>query len=809
MSAASNKFVGARVKRKEDPRFLTGTGRYTDDVKLLGMLHVALLRSDRGHARIRSVDTSAAAGMPGVVAVYSGKDLQGQLGPVPCGVRNAEGKHYSAGVPLNVPDYPVLAIDKVVFQGQNVAAVVATDPYLAADAVEAIQVDYEDLPAVVDPEAAARPDSPLVHEQFGSNVAFRIPVAPDPAVAPGVKEKADQLFETADFTASFRFDNQRLIPMSMEGRAVVADYDRGREQMTVWTSSQIPHLARTLIAMLLQFPENQLRVIAPDVGGAFGCKLNLYAEELLVPYLAKSLGKPIKWTERRREAFTSTIHGRGQVQKIEIAFDKDGHWLAGRGQIYLDLGATMQLLTPAIGNFTVVMMTGCYRPQAVYLEHIAVFTNKMATDAYRGAGRPEATMIAERVMDLIALKTGIDPAEVRRRNFHSEFPVVTPMGLVYDSGDYSKALDRALEVVEYSQLRAQQERDRAAGKLVGIGLSSYVELCGVGPSWLAPPGVGFWDVSTVKVEPTGKVSVLTGISPHGQGEETTFAQIVADELGIAIDDVRVFHSDTATTPYGNGTYGSRGMAVGGGALMLTLGKLKEKAKQYAGHMLGVKPEELEYREGRIVVTSDPAKAVTIQQVAGMAYDFSWKGPGTTPTDLEPGLEATTRFEPSNLTFPFGTHVCHVEIDPETGVVSIKRLVAVDDCGTLVNPLIVEGQVHGGIAQGIGQALFEGVVYDENGQLMTGELMEYAIPKAAMLGRFETHHTVTPTPVNALGAKGVGEAGTLGATAAVFHAVMDALAPLGVEHVDMPFKPDKLWAVIQRHRQTAPPPPVTA
>jgi carbon-monoxide dehydrogenase large subunit len=809
MSTASSKLVGARVKRKEDPRFITGAGRYTDDVKLHGMLHLVLLRSDRGHARILNIDTSAARALPGVVAIFTGKDLQGKLGSVPCGVRNAEGKHYSSGVPLNVPDYPALAIDKVVFQGQNVAAVVATDPYLAADALEAIQVDYEDLPAVIDPEAGAAPGSPLVHEQFGTNVAFRIPVAPDPALAPGVQEKADQLFEQAEFTAAFRFDNQRLIPMSMEGRAVVADYDRGREQMTVWTSSQIPHIARTLIAMLLQFPENQLRVIAPDVGGAFGCKLNLYAEELLVPYLAKQLGRPVKWTERRREAFTSTIHGRGQVQRIEIAFDKDGHWLAARGQIYLDVGAMMQLLTPAIGNFTVVMMTGCYRPQAVYLEHIAVFTNKMSTDAYRGAGRPEATMIAERAMDLIALKTGIDPAEVRRRNFHTDFPVVTPMGLVYDSGNYSTALDRALDAIDYTALRSQQQRERAAGKLVGIGLSSYVELCGVGPSWLAPPGVGFWDVSTVKIEPTGKVSVLTGVSPHGQGEETTFAQIAADELGVALDDVRVYHSDTATTPYGNGTYGSRGMAVGGGALMLSLRKIKDKARQYAAHMLDAKLEDLEYRDGSVVVTSDPGRAVTIQQVAGMAYDFSWKGPGTTPTDLEPGLEATTRFEPSNLTFPFGTHICHVEIDPETGVVDIKRLVAVDDCGTLVNPMIVEGKVHGGIAQGIGQALFEGVVYDENGQLITGELMEYAVPKAGMLGRFETHHTVTPTPVNALGAKGVGEAGTIGATAAVFNAVMDALTPLGIEHVDMPFKPDKLWTIIQEHRRASAGAAVTA
>jgi carbon-monoxide dehydrogenase large subunit len=798
------KMIGERIKRKEDPRFITGTGKYTDDIKLHGMLYAALLRSDRGHARIKKVDVSKAKTMPGVVAVYTGKDLQGKVGGVPCGVRNAEGKHYSALVPLNVPDYPVLAIDKVNFQGQNVACVVATDPYLAADAVEHISVDYQDLPCVMDVEKAVMKGSPLIHEQFGSNVAFHIPPGhngmgiPPEQIIKGV----DDLFKQADMTAKFRFDNQRLIPMAMEPRAVVAEFDAGREQLTVWTSSQIPHLAKTLLSLLLAMPETQVRVIAPDVGGGFGSKLNLYAEEILVPYLAKTLGRPVKWTEKRREGFTSTIHGRGQVQHVEIAFNKDGTWLAARAKIYLDVGANMQLLSPAIGGFTVAMMTGCYKPKAVVAEHIAVFTNKMATDAYRGAGRPEATMIAEKVMDIIAAKTGLDPAEVRRKNFLTEFPATTPMGLVYDSGDYAKALDKALEVSGYKQLREEQKKARAAGRLVGIGLSSYVELCGVGPSWLAPPGVGFWDVSTVKVEPTGAVTVLTGISPHGQGEETTFAQIVSDELGVPMENVRVLHSDTATTPYGNGTYGSRGMAVGGGALAMSLVKVKEKAKRYAGYMLDAKPENIDYIAGEMIVKGDPKRKVTLQQVAGMAYDFSWKGPGTTPTDLEPGLEETSRFEPSNLTFPFGTHICHVEIDPDTGVVEIKRLVAVDDCGKIINPLIVDGQVHGGIVQGMAQVLYEGVVYDDNGQLLTGELMEYAVPKANMVGRFETHHTVTPTPVNALGAKGIGEAGTIGATAAIYNAVMDALLPLGIDHVDMPLKPDKLWNVIRQHRKSA-------
>ncbi len=793
---AKPSMMGQRIKRKEDPRFITGTGKYTDDIKLPGMLHAAILRSDHAHAKIRKIDVSKAKSMPGVVAVYTGKDLQGKLGGVPCGARNAQGNHWLAGVPLHVPDWPVLALDKVVFVGQSVACVLATDAYLAEDAIEAIEVDYQDLPVVVDPEKAMEKSSPVIHEQFGSNLAFALPGGPTPEAIKAVEEA----FKTADHKASFRFDNQRLIPMAMEPRAVVAEFDTGREYMTVWSSSQIPHLARTVLALLLSFPETQIRFIAPDVGGGFGSKLQLYPEELLIPYLSRALGKPVKWNEKRREGFTGTIHGRGQVQKIEVAFTKDGIWTAARAKIINDMGGLLTFLTPGIGNFTVVMMTGCYKPKAFCFEQYGVFTNKMSTDAYRGAGRPEATMIAEKVMDIIAKKTGLDPAEVRRKNFFTEFPANTPAGLVYDSGEYSKALDRALEIINYKKLREDQKKARAEGKLVGIGLCSYVELCGLGPSWLAPPGVGFWDASTVKVEKTGMVTVGTGISPHGQGQETTFAQITADELGVPMENVRIVHSDTATSPYGNGTYGSRGMAVGGGALMMSLGKIKTKAKLFASHMLDAKPDNIEYANGEMFVKSDPKRKVTLGEVAMMAYDFSWKGPGTVPTDIEPGLEETSRFEPSNLTFPFGTHICHVEVDADTGVVNIKRFVAVDDCGNLINPMIVDGQVHGGIVQGMAQVLFEGVVYDDNGQLLSGELMEYAVPKATMVGRFENHHTVTPTPVNSLGAKGIGEAGTIGATAAIFNAVMDALSPLGIEHVDMPLKPDKLWKVIQQHKK---------
>jgi carbon-monoxide dehydrogenase large subunit len=543
-----------------------------------------------------------------------------------------------------------------------------------------------------------------------------------------------------------------------------------------------------------------VRVIAPDVGGGFGSKLQLYPEEILIPYLAKTLGKPVKWNEKRREGFAGTIHGRGQHFDAEIAFSKDGTWLALKGRIINDLGGLLTFLTPAIGNFTIVMMTGCYKPKAFCFEQYGVFTNKMATDAYRGAGRPEATMVAERAMDIIAKTTKLDPADVRRKNFFTEFPATTPAGLVYDSGQYAKAMDKALDIIGYKKLREEQKQAQAAGRLVGIGMCSYVELCGLGPSWLAPPGVGFWDSSTVKVEKTGAVTVLTGISPHGQGEETTFAQITADELGVPMANVRVLHSDTDTTPYGNGTYGSRGIAVGGGALMMSIGKVKDKAKIIAAHMLDAKPENIEYAGGEMFVVTDQKRKVTLPEVAMTAYDFGWKGPGTTPTDIEPGLEATSRFEPTNLTFPFGTHICHLEIDPGTGEVEIKRFVAVDDCGNIINPMIVDGQVHGGIVQGMAQVLFEEAVYDDHGQLLTGELMEYAVPKASMVGRFENHHTVTPSPINSLGAKGIGEAGTIGATAAIFNAVMDALAPLGVDYVDMPLKPNKLWRAIQEHRK---------
>jgi carbon-monoxide dehydrogenase large subunit len=557
----------------------------------------------------------------------------------------------------------------------------------------------------------------------------------------------------------------------------------------------MPHILRTHLADILRLPENRVRVIAPEVGGGFGAKLNIYREEILVPYLAMKLGKPVKWTQGRREDFAATIHGRGQVQYIEAAAKRDGTVTAIKAKFFFDLGAYFQFFTPFIPGFTGLLMHGAYKVPAVAFEQIAVFTNKMSTDAYRGAGRPEAAFIAERVMDAVAAELKLDPVEVRRKNFipKEAFPYSTPVGLVYDSGNYEAALDKALQIVDYAALRKEQAELRNQGRYLGIGISSYIEICGFAPSVLLPPKfkVGGWESCTVRIDPSGKVTVLTGISPHGQGQETSFAQLVADELGIGIDDVTVVHGDTAVVQYGVGTFGSRGMALGGTALLMSLDKIKAKARTIASHMMEAPPESLDFAEGKIFLKTDPSKFILFQQIVEAAYGFKAGVP-----NIEPGLEATSFYEPSNCLFPFGTHVAVVEVDPETGEIKLRRYVAVDDCGNIINPMLVEGQVHGGIAQGVAQALYEEVVYDENGQLLSGSLMDYAVPKAAMMPWMELDNTVTPTPVNPLGVKGVGEAGTIGSTPAVVNAVLDALAPFGVKNIDMPLRPEKIWRAIQ-------------
>jgi carbon-monoxide dehydrogenase large subunit len=763
--------VGARIRRREDPRLITGRATYVDDVKLVGMVHAAFIRSPYAHAKILRLQMAKAKAHPGVLAVFSGADL------------HAAGMTASLPVAHKLPDlktpphYP-LAVDEVRFVGEAVAVIVASDPYVARDAAELVEVEYDELPVVVDLEKATTSGAPLVHAALGTNVAYAMPFkAGDP----------DGAFASADVVVERRLINQRLAPVPIETRGVVAQWDAGAGRVTIHSSTQIPHLLRTQLSLVLGLAENKVRAIAPEVGGGFGSKLNVYAEEAVVAWLAMRLGRPVKWSETRSECFQAMIHGRDQIDDCEIAAKRDGTITGLRVRILANLGAYHQLLTPVIPTLTLLMAPGCYRIANVDIEVKGVFTNTMSTDAYRGAGRPEATYLIERLMDLVARKLELDPADVRRRNFiePSAFPFTTSTGLTYDSGDYANTMEKALQLADYRGLRTRQAALRKEGRFLGIGLSTYVEVCGMGPS-AAMPAAG-WDSATIRVEPTGSVTVLTGISPHGQGEETTFAQLVADELGIPIDNIAVVHGDTDIVQYGVGTFGSRGTAVGGSALKLAIETIQAKAIRIAAHQWEANPDDVEYRDGKIGVPTDPSKSMTTAEAGFLAFMGDKLPPG-----LEPGLDATRRFEPPNFVYPFGTHVCVVEIDSETGQVKIVRYVAVDDCGKVLNPMIVEGQVHGGIAQGMAQALYEEVVYDEYGQLLTGTLMDYAIPHAEQVPHFELDRTVTETTVNPLGVKGVGEAGTIGSTPAVVNAVMDALAPFGVEHIDMPLRPEKLW-----------------
>jgi carbon-monoxide dehydrogenase large subunit len=778
--AALPKFIGQPVRRREDPRLITGEGTYVDDVKLPGMLHAALMRSPYAHAKINSVDLSAARKHPGVICALSGEDLAGRLPSLPC-VAPAQ----------NVPEHPVLARGKVRYVGDPVAVVVATDPYTARDAVDLITADFDPLPAVVDPEKALQPGAPLVHENFGTNLAAKAEMTP-----PGF----DKAMGEADKKLQFRLVNQRLTPTMMEPRGVVAHWEHGYKQLTLWSSTQIPHLLRSQLADMLKLGENKIRVIAPEVGGGFGAKLNVYAEEALLSHLAMELRRPVKWIETRRENMAATTHGRDHVTYVEVGFKSDGTITAIKAKFFCDMGAYLQLLTPAIPSFTALMIPGCYRIGALAFEQNLILTNKMATDAYRGAGRPEACYLIERTMDMVANELGIDPVEVRRKNFvpKNAFPFTSAAGLQYDSGDYEGALNKALEMVEYDKLRAEQTAARKQGRYLGIGVSTYVEICGIGPSALLPPKLkgGGWESATIRIEPDCKVTVLTGTSPHGQGEETSFAQIAADAFGVDVDDVTVIHGDTAVVQYGIGTFGSRTTALGGTAIVMAAGKLQEKMKTIASRLMEVPPQNLIFTNRTIAVASDPSKSIPLQKVVEAAYGYKQPIPG-----VEPGLDASAFFEPSGCTFPFGTHIAVVEVDPETGAVKFLRYVAVDDCGKIINPLLVDGQVQGGIAQGLGQALYEETVYDENGQLVTASLMDYAVPKAPMVPTIECANTVTPTNLNPLGVKGVGEAGTIGSTPCVANAVMDALKPFGIKHIDMPLKPEKIWRAIQQAKQT--------
>ena len=768
----TQRYVGQAMKRKEDPRLVSGTSTYVDDVVLPGMLYMAVTRSMHAHARIKRVDTSRAQKLPGVVAVVTGEEVA-HCGPIPC----------AASLPnMKRALRHLLAMNKVRFVGEPIAAVVAENKYIARDAADLVEIDYEPLPVVVDPEKAMDPASPRLYEEFSDNIAFNF------FFESGNTEEA---FKKADVIVKERFINQRLAPITMEPRGVVAAYRMPDNELVVWCSTQTPHGLRTLLANMLQVPENQTRVIAPEVGGGFGCKVDLYPEDGLVGYLAKKTGRPVKWIEGRRENIAATIHGRDQIDDVELALKKDGTILGMRVKAIADLGAFLSFFTPMIPTLTGLLAPGCYKVPALKFDQVGVLTNKMATDAYRGAGRPEATYLIERIMDVAAQKLKIDPAEIRRKNFPqpSEFPFKTSGGVIYDSANYEAALDRALEKADYKGLRRKQGQLRKQGKYMGIGLSSYVEICSAGPSHAV--GGGGWEAGTVRVERTGKVSVLTGVSPHGQGQETSFAQIVADEFGIEPDDVVTIHGDTGRVPSGIGTFGSRGTSVGGTAVYLAVQDLKEKMKKIAAHLLESTPDKIEFGIGKLLVKGNSGRSINFNDVVTVAYNAVRLPPGT-----EPGLEATRFFEPSNFTFPFGTHVCVVEIDEETGEPKITKYVAVDDCGNVINPLLVEGQIHGGLVQGIGQALHEEVVYDENGQLLTGSLMDYAIPRAHDFPEFELDRTVTPSPVNPLGLKGVGEAGTIGSTPAVVNAIVDALAPFGITHIDMPVRSEKVWRILK-------------
>ena len=768
-----SKFVGARIKRREDPSLIRGLGQYVDDVKLPGLLHVAILRSPYAHAKINSVDTIAARQHPGVVGVFTGAELRDQIGTLPTTADNPT---------LRIPNHYVLAVDKVCYVGEGVAAVVAEDRYTARDAADLIQVDYEPLPVVTDPEQALTSGSPVIHSEWPDNTAFRWEQT---------QGDLDKAFKQADRVVKQKLVHQRLIPMAIETRGVIARYLAAEKELTVWSSTQIPHMVKTHLAQMLKLPENQVRVIAPEVGGGFGSKLNVYAEEGLLAYLALKLNRTVKWTEERRENFQATIHGRGQVGEVEAAVKKDGTVLGLKYKVVADIGAYHQLFTPAIPPFTGLMLSGCYKIPAIGIEVTAAFTNKMSTDAYRGAGRPEATYVIERLMDRVAQELKIDPVKVRRVNFPTpkEFPFKTATGLAYDSGNYQLALNKALKLAGYEKLRREQKRLRSRGRYLGIGISTYVEICAMGP--------GFWEYGKVEVEPSGEVKVYSGASPHGQGQKTSFAQIVADQLGVAMDDVTVIHGDTASVAKGIGTFGSRATAVGGIAVYQAAEKVREKARELASHLLEVDADDLVFTDGRFNVKGVPKRALTIQQIARQAREAK-----NLPKEMTAALVADATFEPANFTFPFGTHICVVEVETQTGNVEIKKYVAVDDCGKVINPLLVDGQIQGGIAQGIGQALYEGVVYDDNGQLLTGSLMDYAVPRAANLPRLQLARTETPTPVNPLGIKGIGEAGTIGSTPAVVSAVVDALAPFGVTHIDMPLTPQKLWSLCQGKQAAA-------
>jgi len=773
--------VGTSVPRKEDRKLVTGNGQFLDNINLPGQLWLSVVRSPYAHAGITKVDLAEARKLDGVVAAFSGAELAADwAGSLPCAWPVTE--------EIRMPSHFPLAFDKARHVGDGVAVVVAETRALAKDAAELVQVEYEPLPAVADVAKALDPGAPLVHDDFGTNECYVW------KLEAGEVERA---FAEAPVTISRRYRQQRLIPVAMEPRGALAQETPGTGELTLWSSTQIPHILRLTLAGVVGIPEARLRVIAPDVGGGFGSKLDVYAEEALCLALARRLKRPVKWIEERSEGFTATIHGRDVLQEIELAATSEGTITGVRVRLVSAMGAYLQLVTPGIPLLGAWVYGGCYAIPAYSFECTGVFTHTTPTDAYRGAGRPEATYAIERAVDALAVELGIDPVELRRRNFITEFPATIASGLVIDSGDFHASLDRALEQLDLEATRAEQAERRARGdtKQLGIGLSTYVEMCGLAPSGILGAiryVAGGWDSATVRCLPSGTVQVLTGTSPHGQGHETAWSQIAADELGYEVDEIEVLHGDTTVSPLGMDTYGSRSLAVGGIALHQAAQKIVAKARALAAHKLGVEADELDYEAGTF---SSDGKSVTVKELAFAAWAAH-----DLPEGMEPGLEATAVYDPPNFSWPGGAHAAVVEVDTETGDVQLVRYVAVDDVGKVVNPMIVDGQIHGGIAQGVAQALFEEAVYDDDGQLLTSSLTSYLVPSAAELPSFELDRTETPSPTNPLGVKGVGETGAIASPAAVMNAVADALAPFGVTDIDMPASPERVWRALEEARR---------
>ena len=776
--------IGTPMVRREDPALLTGEAKFTNDLAIPGALHLALLRSPYANARITSVDVSGALSQPGVVAAYTGADLQELwAAPMPCA--------WPVTPDMKNPAHYPVAVSKACYVGDAVAAVLATSEAAAQDSVGAIDVQYEPLDAVIDLEAALS-DQVVIHDDLGTNKSYTWELKVG-------EEAVDAAFAAAAHTVKERYVQQRLIPMAMEPRAVAAVPQPYGGNMTLYSATQIPHILKIMTALTLGIPEHLMRVVAPSVGGGFGSKLNVYAEELLCVALAKKHGVPVRWNEERTENALATIQGRGQIQDIELAADADGKLTAIRIRLLADMGAYLQLVTPGIPLLGAFLYAGVYDLPAAYdFSCTAVFTNMTPTDAYRGAGRPEATYAIERAMDALAAEVGIDPMELRKRNFikAEQFPYTAFSGLVYDSGDHLAAAEKAAGLADYAGIRAKQQTQNVPGstKRLGIGVSSYFEMCGLAPSRVLASlnyGAGGWEAATVRVLPTNKIQVVTGSTPHGQGHETSWSMIVADKLGVPPEDVDVLHSDTAISPTGLDTYGSRSLAVGGVAIDMACDKIIDKARQIAAHHLEAAHEDLEFAQGSFNVRGTPEKALPLAAIAFEAFTAH-----NLPDGMEPNLEATVHYDPPNFSWPFGTHICVVEVDTETGGVDVLKYVAVDDCGVQINPLIVNGQVHGGVVQGLAQALFEEAVYDEDGNLKTSTLAEYLVPAASDVPSITTDHTVTPSPTNAMGVKGIGEAGTIGAAPAVINAVVDALSGLGVRDVPMPASPLNVWKAIQ-------------